>query len=260
MRIFKQVTPAKDTVRPKAICLQNRGGVPDGDLAKRKTTNNGSLTVRSVTPEILDSLPPDDPAAQASRRDLRLYNRLMGNFSWFGKQLSRHKQPESIVEPGAGDGGLGLYLKNNDHLHFGSLYMGNDLIGPPPDWPCDWSWNQTDLLALDLNGTYSTLLANLILHQFNDEELARIGEGIGRSSIKRLLINEPSRRRLHLWQIALSRLLGVHPVSLHDARASICAGFRGDELIRILGLQKEDWKIMVSETFMGANRVICDRL
>ena len=38
---------------------------------------------RSVTPEILDSLPPDDRQAQRSRRELRLINRVMGIVAGF---------------------------------------------------------------------------------------------------------------------------------------------------------------------------------
>ncbi len=34
---------------------------------------------RTVVPELLDELPPDDPRAMHSRGDLRRVNRLMGN-------------------------------------------------------------------------------------------------------------------------------------------------------------------------------------
>ncbi|NDV63156.1 hypothetical protein G0Q06_11890 [Puniceicoccales bacterium CK1056] len=214
---------------------------------------------RIVEPELLDTLPPDDPAALASRKDLRLYNHLMGNFQWFKKKLAQGGYPKSIIELGAGDGSLALYLKNHDCFQPDTVYTGVDLIPAPANWPGIWTWEMVDLVDLDLIRSPSTLLANLILHQFTDEELTRLGKKISASNIKRLLICEPARRRLHIWQIRLSRLLGCHPVSLHDGQVSIRAGFRRDELVRIMGLKNTEWKITFSETFMGANRLICTR-
>src|SRR5690606_611777 len=42
---------------------------------------------RVVLPEILDSLPPDDPRAIRSRGDLRRINRLMGSLGWLLRAL-----------------------------------------------------------------------------------------------------------------------------------------------------------------------------
>jgi len=67
------------------------------------------LKQRVVVPELLDSLPPDDPEAIRSRADLRLINRLMGNYRWFEKVLRSSSMigPKArIVELGAGDGTL----------------------------------------------------------------------------------------------------------------------------------------------------------
>ena len=40
-----------------------------------------------LTPELLDSLPPDSPAARHSRRDLRLFNRVLGADYWWRTTL-----------------------------------------------------------------------------------------------------------------------------------------------------------------------------
>jgi hypothetical protein len=210
---------------------------------------------RVVEPEILDSLSPDDPAAIASRRDILLYNRLMGNFRWFRKSLGHIPDPGRLIELGAGDGALGVYLLNHRILCLDSAYTAVDLIPPPGNWPATWHWKQTDLLCVELAGG-TTLLANLILHQFGDEDLHRLGRAIRNSGIRNILINEPVRRPLHLWQISLSRLLRVHAVSLHDAQTSIRAGFRKGELLKLLGLDCNEWTTTECETFMGANRIM----
>ena len=66
---------------------------------------------RVVEPEILDGLAADDPAAVASRRDLRLINRIMGNTRWLRRAFMLKVRPQDlVVELGAGDGSLGLSL------------------------------------------------------------------------------------------------------------------------------------------------------
>src|SRR5437016_5292505 len=62
---------------------------------------------RSVQPELLDHLPPDDPQAAHSRRDLERINWWMGNV----RILAQYFRPElpgqplkRVIELGAGDG------------------------------------------------------------------------------------------------------------------------------------------------------------
>ena len=214
---------------------------------------------RTVQPEILDSLSPDDPAALANRRDLRLFNYLMGNFRWVRQVLSNRPLPGRIIELGAGDGTLGLYLRRKGILSGNCRYTGVDLIGRPPDWPAGWDWVRQDLRTLEFPAGTRTVIANMILHQFESRELAGLGRRIGQSGIKRLLLCEPARRSLHLYQVQASRLLGVHSVTLHDAAVSIRAGFRGDEIIDELELDRKTWEVRWSEHFFGASRVICER-
>ncbi|MEM6280014.1 MAG: hypothetical protein AAF733_11080, partial [Verrucomicrobiota bacterium] len=61
---------------------------------------------RLVIPEILDSLSHEDPAAQRSRRDLRLVNVLMGNYRWILERM-RSSGVQEWIEVGAGSGKLG---------------------------------------------------------------------------------------------------------------------------------------------------------
>jgi len=214
---------------------------------------------RIVTPEILDTLKPNDPAALANRRDLILYNNLMGNFRWMANVLSRETSANSIIELGAGDGSMGLYLLNHGILSEASQYTGVDLIERPDSWPDSWEWKQQDLREIIFDGPANTLIANLILHQFEVGDLINLGKLINQSRINRLFICEPSRKNYHTWQVSLTRLLRIHPVTLHDAKVSVLAGFRKSEVTDLMRLSTSQWDVRWEETFLGANRLVCRR-
>ena len=78
---------------------------------------------RIVIPEILDHLPPADPDALRSRRDLRRINFLMGNERWICREMQRFPQAaqKGIVEIGAGEGQL------VNTLAFSSRFTNNGL-------------------------------------------------------------------------------------------------------------------------------------
>lgn len=215
---------------------------------------------RHVQPEILDTLDPDSAAARASRRDLVRINRLMGNYRWIGRVLKRIPVRGQMSELGAGDGSLGHFLIRTGVVSGQEpQYAGVDRIGEPPDWPASWAWHQIDLREFDFNGAGRILIANLILHQFADPDLHAIGSAIRASNLDFLVLNEPRRNRRFVWLMTLSRLIGMHPVTLHDARVSIEAGFRSRELADLLGLRDAGWEIRVSESLLGANRLTCQR-
>ena len=215
---------------------------------------------RIVQPEILDSLPPDHPAAIANRRDIRLFNRLMGNFNWMGRTLRRFAGRGPSLELGAGDGSLAFHLLKEGALTRQSPYTGLDLVDKPDRWPANWSWVRADLRAAPLNHGHAILIGNLILHQFEDRELRALGDAINDSGLQILLFSEPRRSWPNTLLSPFSRFLGAHPVSLHDAHVSIRAGFRRDELAKALGLSAKHWKIRWEESLIGANRLICERI
>jgi hypothetical protein len=126
---------------------------------------------RVVTPEILDQLEPNDPAALHNRRDLRRFNWLMGNDRWMRRTLKRVVNPEdSLLELGAGAGDFGLYLHKNQNLSCLS-YAGLDLWPRPSLWPEHWAWHQADLTDFSNYNEYTVLCGNFILHQFRDAVL-----------------------------------------------------------------------------------------
>ena len=210
---------------------------------------------RILQPELLDGLPPDDPAALHNRRDLRLTNRAMGNFRWFERVLLPLVRPgERVLELGAGTGELGL------RLHRRRLALdGLDRWPRPAAWPTARAWHQADAEHFPGYADYPVVIGNLILHQFPDSALAALGAKL-RASARVIVACEPARRRVsQLLFATIAPLLGANHISLHDARVSIAAGFRGDELPRALGLKAAAWDCHVTTTILGAYRLVAVR-
>jgi hypothetical protein len=215
---------------------------------------------RLVQPEILDSLSPDHPAAVATRRDIRLFNRLMGNFKWMARMLRSLPEKGPLLELGAGDGSLAFHLLRVGAVTRESAYTGLDLMDKPRDWPASWQWHRRDLREAPLHEGHAILIGNLILHQFEDPDLRALGEAIKDSNLQILLFSEPCRSWMYTLLSPFTRFLGAHPVSLHDAHVSIRAGFRRDELAHALGLSAKEWEIRWEESLIGANRLVCRRV
>ncbi len=210
---------------------------------------------RKVEPELLDSLPPDHPDALHNRRDLRLTNLVMGNHRWFGHTLPKHARPsEPVLEIGAGTGELG------DHLAGSGLAVdGLDLWPQPAGWPSGRRWHCADLLTFDRYGEYPVIIGNLIFHQFTAGQLAALGGKLLRSA-RVIVACEPLRRRSsQLLFAAMAPVLGANHVSLHDARVSITAGFRGMELPQMLGLAGPGWICRCHATLLGSYRLVACR-
>lgn len=208
---------------------------------------------RCVEPELLDSLPADDPAAIASRRDLRLINRLMGNTRWLRRTLLGRIRPQDlVVELGAGDGTLGKSLR------WDGEYTALDLAPMPEDWPENFDWVQGDFFTVgrDHLAKASVVVGGLILHHFSADALRSLGDSI--KCARLLIFCEPARRSLHLWQGQALRLLGINHITQHDLPVSVRAGFLGTDLTEMLGLGP-DWNVSVKSTFLGGYRFCASR-
>ncbi len=203
------------------------------------------MLVRNVQPEILDSLPADDPAARRSRRDLRLINALMGNFRWVERRL-RSQQPETpVIELGAGEGRL---LKRLSALGFRT--KGIDLAPRPADLPDDVIWEQQDLFD-GANFDGATIVATLFLHHLDQDALTQLGCLL--SGARALIFSEPSRSRMSLAG-GYVMFPFVNHVTRHDMIISIRAGFRGGELRRALRLD-DRWEVHEETGLLGACRL-----
>lgn len=198
---------------------------------------------RVVEPELLDALEADDPRAVRSRRDLRLINGLMGNERWILSQCLEG----GVVELGAGEGALTRKLAGRHQV------TGLDLQEGPAG--LDLPWVAGDLFETLPSVGGDTVVANLILHHFQDADLARLGQLLrGR---RRLVVVEPWRSRLSLLEGGLLWPL-VNGVTRHDMMASIRAGFRKGELPRLLKLG-DDWQWREEVSLLGGIRVLAWR-
>ncbi len=216
--------------------------------------------IRTVEPEILDTLAEDDPAALRNRKDITHFNILMGNFHWFRQTMQKHLQAEDkILEIGAGGGETGSYLAKRLNHDFPLKIDGLDLWSRPLNWPQGWNWHQADLTNFENYSPYSFITASMILHQFEESDLRRLGEKIRRHA-RLILASEPARSRASLFLLNLGKpILRYNRVTEHDARISIQAGFRDDELPCMLGLPPEEWDWTCRTGLRGQYRMIAIR-
>ena len=210
------------------------------------------MPTRIVQPELLDALPHDHPEARHNRRDLRLTNVFMGNHRWLARILRAHGQPsDPTLELGAGTGELALRLQQQSWQ-----VDGLDVCPPPDAWPAGARWHRTDLRTFSGYGIYDVVYGNLIFHQFTADELRALGARL-QARTRLLLACEPARHRRSQWVYRLfSPLFGANHVTRHDAHVSIAAGFLGDELPRLLGLDAGSWAWRCAITWRGAYRMI----
>jgi hypothetical protein len=204
--------------------------------------------MRKLTPELLDQLPHDDPGALRSRADLRRINFFMGNERWIASMIpagTRH-----ITEIGAGDGHLLSHLACEFPQAEITAY---DLAPRPAHLPSSVKWTQGDLFTQAPPAHGGTLIANLFLHHFTDPQLRDLGEWM--CGFDTLLINEPLRARLPLLLGKLATPF-VHPITRHDMRVSIEAGFQKGELPAALGL---DLHIRESVSWRGSIRIFVEK-
>ena len=204
---------------------------------------------REVTPEILDSLSPDDVQAQRSRRDLGRINALMGNARWMLSCLSNVPPETEIHELGAGDGCLLGRLAAK-----GFRSRGYDLAPRPAGLSEVVSWQQGDFLEEErsINGV---VVGTFVLHHFEEDSLYRLGRRIAGADL--LAFVEPLRSR---WALAEGYALipFVGKVTRHDMIASIRAGFLPGELPLALGLGN-DWEVKETTTLTGGYRLLARR-
>jgi len=216
------------------------------------------MKTRRVQPEILDSLAANDPDAVHSRRDLRWINWLMGNHQWLRRQWCKRAPLEaSLLELGAGDGGFGLGLIRAGLLRPERLHA-IDLGPPPADWPGEATWHQRDVFDGYLPAS-DVIVANLFLHHFEDNSLKRLGKAMCEHA-GLWLFSEPQRHPAHLWQgWLLHWVIRLNRVTQHDLRVSVEAGFRGDELARVLEIHADPrWRSTSSSSVLGAHRLIAE--
>ncbi len=195
---------------------------------------------------MLDNMPANDPRAVRSRRDLRVINFLMGNERWTLKQ----NLAGGVIELGSGVGTMTRKLARKGPV------TALDLQEKPADFDEEnVSWKAGDLFKTMSSSEGDTVVANLVLHHFEDDELAELGKLI--KTRKRFVAVEPWRSKFTLgWSRLLWPFVGV--VTRNDMIISIRAGFTEGELPRLLDLG-EDWEWKEEVSLLGGLRVLAWR-
>jgi hypothetical protein len=195
---------------------------------------------RIIQPEWLDTLPPDDPRAMRSRRDLCRVNAWMRNHVILTRALMEHwpgPVPQQITELGAGDGKFLLSVAQIMQARWPSVNVSlldrQKNVSPPTltafaalGWRAeavvadvfDWPAADNDIVV-----------ANLFLHHFTDERLAELLRLISRRA-KLFIAVEPRRGAGPLFCSRWLWAIGCNAVTRHDAAVSVRAGFAGREL------------------------------
>ncbi|MBZ9957155.1 MULTISPECIES: class I SAM-dependent methyltransferase [unclassified Mesorhizobium] len=201
------------------------------------------LDHRRIERELLDNLPPDDPRAVGSRRDLAWINALMFQSAIMASLLkaSVRKSPTRFLEIGSGDGAFMLSVAKRlarrwtdvdlvmldqfnliSDRRFADFYALGWRVETIIDDVFEW-------IQSPRAGAFDVVSANLFLHHFPDAALKRLFLAL-RPLAPVFLATEPSRNAIALRACSLLHVIGANEVTLHDAPASVRAGFAGHEL------------------------------
>lgn len=214
------------------------------------------MSTRLVLPELLDVLPPQDASALRSRRDLRRVNAWMQHPQMMARALQENlpaSNVQQIVELGAGDGHFLLSVaKRLNGRWSGTQAVLVDRLNVPDPQICEQfhsiGWQARVEIAEAIEwlrraqpGTPQIIISNLFFHQFETEQLAEMLRlAAGASHL--VVALEPRRSWLSGICGRLLWAIGCGPVTRHDARISIRAGFAGTEL-SALWPDKQNWRL-----------------
>ncbi|MDB5587145.1 MAG: hypothetical protein JWP26_2115 [Devosia sp.] len=206
----------------------------------------GPLSRRRIEPELLDTMAVDDPRAMASRRDLVRVNAVMFQSAIMARLLGANveRKPLRILEIGAGDGRFMLSVARRLAPQWPNVEVimldQADLLTPSIKAAfASLGWRAQSVVAdvfewIDRPdiGIFDAVSANLFLHHFEDLELEKLLSVMPRLT-SCFLATEPRRSGLALWCTGWLRAIGANTVTLHDAAASVRAGFASDDLSRL---------------------------
>jgi hypothetical protein len=218
---------------------------------------------RVLEPELLDSLPADDPRALRSREDLRRINAIMLQSRIMVRLVkwccSSRPAPKLLVELGGGDGWFTLALARKlSRIWRRVTVISVDRQKAVSDEALEgiaslgWSFQPITADVFDFLGGPDAfgadiVITNLFLHHFPDAQLARLlSAALPRTAA--FAACEPSRAPHGLVASKLLFAIGCNDVSRHDAVASVRAGFRDHE---ISGLVRDaaGWEIREGAAF-----------
>jgi hypothetical protein len=203
---------------------------------------------RILQPELLDILPPTDPRAVQSRRDLQRLNKTMRHAALMAEMLRplfEKRVRLRLMELGAGDGTFLLSLANAlgprpwaapveatlvDQVHLVDVATEDALNA------LNWKVRSVRSDIFEFLGQSEAVvdvtIANLFIHHFEDARLRELFRAL--SERTRLFIAlEPRRAFFPMLCSRMVGLIGCNAVTQHDARISVQAGFAGQELAQL---------------------------
>ena len=202
---------------------------------------------RCVESELLDELPPADPRAVRSRKDLQRVNAWMGNGGVMARALQSAcdgRAARRIAELGAGDGRLLLSVARRLPAAWrGTQAMLLDrwiIVSPETNQDFAAAGWRAEVVQADalvwLNQPSApacdAMIAILFLHHFTEAQLAELLRAAAR--LARVFVAvEPRRSGPNLLLSRWLWLIGCNQVTRHDAPVSVRAGFAGRELSQL---------------------------
>jgi hypothetical protein len=203
------------------------------------------FAARRLTPEWLDAMAPDDPAALRSRVDLARINTVMRQARTMAGLLRRARPSGGavrILDIGAGDGRFMLEVARR----LGPAWRGSTavlldripgLFGERQRQAFEslgWTASSAcaDASAFLASAQFDIGTANLFLHHLADDALGRLLAQVA-AKAEVFAACEPRRSRLTWTATRMLWALGANGVTRHDARVSVEAGFRDKELSRL---------------------------
>jgi hypothetical protein len=210
---------------------------------------------RCVRPEALDDLPPDDPQALRSRRDLRRVHRAMRSLSALKHAVWRlmlRAPPKKVLELGAGDGTLLLRLATALNVRWPGVELTlldrhRIVNSETVDAYGKLGWKVTTVCEDALTWVrqsrlqpHDLCITTLFLHHFRYPELRAMLEGVAAQSAAFIAI-EPRREVLAQVGSRLIGLLGAGAVTREDAIKSVEAGFIGREITSVWPAIEKPW-------------------
>jgi SAM-dependent methyltransferase len=199
---------------------------------------------RRVEPELLDQLPATDPRAIRSRRDLTRVNAWMRNAACVASALRRHaagRQPQTIADLGCGDGQFTVQVARRLAPYWRNVTVilqdrQNIVSETTRESLAALQW-RAEIVTADVfeffadarSRSIDAVTANLFLHHFSGEQLARLFAHIAERAWL-VVACEPRRAKFVVESSRMLWVVGCNDVTVHDAMTSARAGFAGSEL------------------------------
>jgi 2-polyprenyl-3-methyl-5-hydroxy-6-metoxy-1,4-benzoquinol methylase len=204
-----------------------------------------SLRTRdAVVREYLDEESLDADALALNLRDIRTINRLLGWTAYTVRGVevivrARHLRSFSLLDVASGSADMALAIARwSRRKGIPARLVATDISHHIVDVARD----QVDLEpmieveqqdALDLpypDGSFDIVLCTLALHHFDPESALRLLQSMARVGSTVLVYDVERSTLAYSGSVLLTRILGMHAVTCHDAPASVRRAYTAPEL------------------------------